>query len=190
MDGCHTKFIKGVIDFLTENFPYLGLTEGHLDQWNSWQCIPDKKAGQLAFDYILSPGFFRNLEAYEGSINAHKIMVQLGHDVRICTTPLPGENRERCKREKTEWVEEHLGSAAAEKIIFSDDKTQVKADVIVDDKPHLTHEKEKILFRDWIIVDHPYNRSLPNTQHLPIGRVLNDWSNWKEVFSLAGLLGS
>jgi hypothetical protein len=77
----------------------------------------------------------------------------------------------------------------AQKMIFSFDKTQIFADVIIDDKPSLTAGKEDIRFNHWAIVDHLYNRSLPeNTKLLPIARIKNDWSNCDEVFAQLGLI--
>ncbi|HMQ01680.1 MAG TPA: hypothetical protein PKD79_01260 [Candidatus Doudnabacteria bacterium] len=60
--------------------------------------------------------------------------------------------------------------------------------MIIDDKPDLTYLKTSIQFDHWLIVDHPYNRKLPDAQLLPSGRISSDWSNWQEEFAKLGLI--
>lgn len=117
-----------------------------------------------------SPGFFRNLEPTKGSIEAIKTLVALGYDVRICTSPL--SRYENCVLEKFEWVEKHFGRAFTKRIILTKDKTMVRGDLLIDDKPEITG----VFNPTWehIIFDYPYN------QHIQKNRRLN-WGNWKEI---------
>ena len=112
----------------------------------------------------------------------------MGHEIIICTTPLLGEYREQCQQEKQEWVEEHLGAEAAAAMKFSDNKTQLGVDVIIDDRPNLTVGQKNIKFKHWLIVDQPYNRELPEMDHLPVDRIKHDWSDWRKAFAKVGLL--
>lgn len=185
MDGCKTKLIQPVIHFLNERFPDLNWT---IEDVLTWNFSPNLEISKAAFEFMESPGFFRNLEPYHGSLEAYQESVQLGHQVIICTTPLDGKHRERCKNEKIEWIIEHLGESAAKSIEFSDNKTEIEADVIIDDKPHLTIGHNEVKFKNWLIVDQPYNRILPAMDHPPVGRINNDWSNWREEFAKVGLL--
>ncbi len=185
MDGCKTLLVPPVLNYINRKFPDLNWTTEDVQIWNFSTNV---EISQAAFDFMKTPGFFRNLQPCLGSIEAYNEMVQLGHEVIICTTPLAGEHRERCMEEKIAWLIEHVGYAAATSVQFSDNKTEVEADVIIDDKPHLTIGQPDIRFRDWLIVDHPYNRNLPEMDHPPTGRINNDWSNWREEFARVGLM--
>lgn len=116
-----------------------------------------------------APGFFRELPPLPGAVAAVAAMLEAGHDVRICTSPLPGSHH--CAMEKFEWVERHLGAEHVHRLILTRDKTLVHGDVLVDDNPAITGARKP----DWrhILYDQPYNR------HLAGPRLT--WANWKEV---------
>ena len=116
-----------------------------------------------------APGFFRELPPLPGALEAIAALLQAGHDVRICTSPLQGYHH--CAMEKFEWVERHLGADCLHRLILTRDKTLVHGDVLVDDNPHITGARTP----DWrhILYDQPYNR------HLPGPRMT--WANWREV---------
>ncbi|KAF0249631.1 MAG: 5'(3')-deoxyribonucleotidase [bacterium] len=119
-----------------------------------------------------APDFFRNLEPTKGSIDAINSLIELGHDVRICTSPL--SRYENCVLEKFEWVEKHFGREFTKKIILTKDKTMVRGDLLIDDNPEV-----KGAFKpDWehIIFDYPYNKNKVEKRRLT-------WSNWKEILN-------
>lgn len=117
-----------------------------------------------------SPGFIRNLEPTKGAIQAIKHLLDLGHDVRICTSPL--SHYENCVLEKFEWLEKHFGRAFTKRIILTKDKTLVRGDLLIDDKPEITG----VFSPTWehIIFDCPYNRQIQKHRRL-------NWDNWKEI---------
>lgn len=119
------------------------------------------------------PGFFRNLPPMPGGVEAVQQMVALGHTVRICTAPI--EEYEHCVTEKFQWVEQHLGRAFTKNIILTSDKTFVRGDMIIDDKPEIrgacTPVWEHVLF------DRPYNRAVTGQRRV-------DWTNWRAVLGL------
>ena len=80
-----------------------------------------------------SQGFFSSLPPIPGAVDAVCELIRLGHDVRICTSPL--NQYLHCVPEKYEWVERHLGSEFVARMIVTKDKTLVHGDVLVDDKP-------------------------------------------------------
>lgn len=120
-----------------------------------------------------APGFYLNLPPTNGAIEAIKEMVALGHGVKICTSPL--DRYEDCVLEKYQWVERHLGRDFTKKIIITKDKTFVRGDILINDKPEVTG----ILEPTWkhIIFDYPFNRHVRERTRI-------DWSNWKEVLGL------
>lgn len=83
-----------------------------------------------------SRGFFADLPPVPGAIDGMRALQEAGHEVFICTAPLT--SYQHCVGEKFAWVEEHLGSDWVKKIVLTKDKTVVRGDVLVDDKPHVT----------------------------------------------------
>ncbi len=114
-------------------------------------------------------GFFRNLQPIAGAIDGVHQLLALGHDVRICTAPLTAYTF--CVPEKYEWIDHHFGREMVKRMILTQDKTLVKADILVDDKPEIlgarTPEWEHILY------DQPYNRGLPARRMT--------WQNWRQI---------
>lgn len=188
MDGVKTHLLRAVAKHINSKFPGLDWKEHQATEWNFWKLIEDKRVSNEVELFMHSPGFFRNMEPCHGSLEAYAEVSKHGHEIFICTTPLSGEFRERSMQEKKDWISDHLGWEAAANIIFSDDKTLIEADVIIDDKPHLTFNKLNICFKKWVIVDQPYNQVIPETEHYPIARIHNDWSNWREVFAELNLI--
>lgn len=117
-----------------------------------------------------SPGFFRNLPPIEGAIEGVCELLALGHDVRICTSPL--NQYRHCVLEKYEWVEQHLGvDFVNHRMIVTKDKTLVHGDILVDDKPCVTGVRNP----DWrhVVFDQPYNRLVDGARMT--------WATWRDV---------
>lgn len=114
--------------------------------------------------------FILNLPPVSGGVEAVKEMVQEGHDVWICTSPLSAY--ENCVPEKFSWVEKYFGREFTKKIILTKDKTLIKGDYLIDDKPEITGSMKP----NWehIIFDAPYNKESP-------GKRLIGWSDWRKV---------
>ncbi len=117
--------------------------------------------------------FFRNLPIVPGGKAALEEMLTSGHDVYICTSPLV--IHQFCVPEKFAWVEEHLGTKWANRIILTRDKTLVHGDILVDDKPNIVG----IRTPTWkhILYDQPYNRHIEGQQRLT-------WKNYKDILPL------
>lgn len=188
MDGTLVDFIGGVEQFLDLNFPDLQWSRDDFITWDLFSNLGSKEAEQAAIDYMRSPGFFRNLQPVPKAMDALLELQDAGHTVKICTTPLRGAAREQSKQDKLFWITDYLGNTFAQKTIFSDDKTKEPADVLIDDNPSLTVHASQIAFTDWVMPEHPYNKTLPECEQLPTARVKSDWSDWQEVFNKLKLL--
>lgn len=119
-----------------------------------------------------APGFIRNLPPVPGAIDAVKALLELGMDVRICTSPL--SQFENCVTEKYLWVEKHLGREATNRLILTKDKTLVHGDLLIDDKPEI----QGAVRPHWkhIVFDAPYNQHIADRPRL-------NWSNWRSVLA-------
>lgn len=118
----------------------------------------------------VAPGFFRFLEPIDGGLIALREMKRMGHEVFICSSPLTRYNN--CVLEKYEWVEFYLGKEWVKAIILCKDKTIIKGDILIDDRPRV--EGCDIPSWEHVLYDQPYNRG-------EIGKRRLDWSNWKSV---------
>ncbi len=119
---------------------------------------------------LTARGFFRRLPPVPGGIAALREMEQLGIEVFICSTPLTGHTS--CMTEKYVWVQDHLGKAWTDRLILIHDKTLVRGDILIDDRPRI--EGAEVPTWEHVLYDHPYNRA-ENA-----GRRLT-WANWKAV---------
>ena len=116
-------------------------------------------------------GFFESLPPVSGAVEAARALLAAGHDVRICTAPV---NQYRyCAGEKIAWVEQHLGTEWTRRVIIAKDKTWVRGDILIDDKPNI----EGTLPPLWQhrLYDAPHNR------HLDVPRIVwaqpNTWAD-------------
>lgn len=120
------------------------------------------------------PGFYAELHPVEGWIDAMHEIAADGHEVFIVTSPWL--TNPTCVQDKLDWVAWHLGEKWRERVIITKDKTLVRGDLLVDDKPEIhgvaTPSWEHILF------DQPYNRGLQQR------RLLN-WADWRSLIPAA-----
>ena len=118
-------------------------------------------------------GFFESLPPVSGAVEAARALLAAVHDVRICTAPV---NQYRyCAGEKIAWVEQHLGTEWTRRVIIAKDKTWVRGDILIDDKPNI----EGTLPPLWQhrLYDAPHNR------HLDVPRIV-----WAQPDTWADLL--
>lgn len=117
-----------------------------------------------------APVFVKSLPEIPGSVDAVKEIASLDHTIFICTTPL--NVYQNCVKEKYEWIEEHLGFEWTKKLILTKDKTLVRGDVLIDDKPEITGAAKPVW--EHIVFDKPYNRHTNHSKRMT-------WKNYKKV---------
>ena len=91
-----------------------------------------------AVDAIMkAEGFYLSLPVITGAPRALEEMLEAGHEVFVCTSPLSGTRW--CMPEKLAWVEQHLGESWVDRVIITKDKTLVgdphRRCILVDDRP-------------------------------------------------------
>lgn len=150
MDGVICDFDKQVHDRYAElhpDLPNIPLNERKVHFYASkhYKERFGPEAAEKVKDIIESPGFFENLPPIEGAVEALRAIDALpGVSVFICTSPLTFYDY--VLREKCAWVEKHLGKSWVKKIVLTKDKTIVKGDVLIDDKPNITGDESQ---PDW-----------------------------------------
>jgi 5'-nucleotidase len=169
MDGVLTDFERGFFESWRTLFPEhspiapeMRRLHGLVDEY------PPQHSAKVRQVYIAC-GFFRNLQPMPGAIDGVRQIVALGHDIRICTAPLTDYTY--CVPEKYEWIDRYLGRKMVQRMILTKDKTLVRGDILVDDKPEVTGACEP----EWehVLYDQPFNR------HLPARRMT--WRTWQQV---------
>ena len=168
LDGPVANFEQGFLELWQKQFPkepFIPLkdriTHSHTGQY------PEK----MVLKIYGTPGFFRNLKPVHGFKEAVQELEHMGHDVRICTSPL-SEYR-HCVLEKYEWVDEHLGKAAIDKMILTRDKTIVAGHILIDDNPEITGT----MLPKWarVVFDMPFNRTVARAYPRM------NWRTWKRT---------
>jgi len=134
------------------------------------RCVPQDRQSE-ALDLICAEGFFRNLPEMPGSVEALQEMICRGYDVLICTAPFAKSRY--CAQEKWEWVREHLGEEWLNRMVITADKTTVRGDVLIDDKPVITGRQQALWHQ--VLFDAPYNRDAIMGRR----RRMMDWHDWE-----------
>lgn len=123
----------------------------------------------LLVDKVMSELDYFDMEAIEGGREALDDMLMWNYNVFICTSPWI--DNENCARDKLRWVAKHLGSSWVKRTIITPDKTMVKGNWLIDDKPNIHGAKPP----DWkqIVFTQPYNIDVKTPFRI------NTWSEWK-----------
>jgi 5'-nucleotidase len=129
----------------------------------------------LVSEIYTSQNFFLFLPIIDGSKEALEYLISHGHTVRICTSPI--KEYRHCVSEKFAWVERHLGEEWIKRLIITKDKTFVRGDILIDDKPQIKGE----LTPTWehIIFDNgrAYNKGVPSRRYI-------NWKNFRKVLGI------
>lgn len=124
-------------------------------------------------DICHSEGFVRDLPPTPGGIEAVYEMLDMGHDVRFCTSHLL--TYDYSVLEKFQWIEKHFDASFVDRIILTRDKTLVRGDVLIDDKPKITGIETPTW--EQILYDRPFNREITDKRRL-------NWGNWRDILDL------
>jgi len=175
MDGCLVDWDRGFLN------AWNGRTPVNRSSYEMEKCVP-RASYHEAVALFESEGFFRGLPEMAGGVEALKRLIASGFEVLICTSPVA--NSRYCAQEKWEWVREHLGDAWLKRLILTCDKTTVRGDFLIDDKPSITGSQQPLWTQ--ILFDAPYNKNVG----LDCRRRLNRWEDVESLLSdeLAGSL--
>lgn len=124
----------------------------------------------LVTEILLDAGFFESMVPVPGGKEALCEMEANGLEVFICSSPFNAYTN--CVLEKYKWVERFIGAEWVKKIILTKDKTLIKADFLIDDKPIITGVESNPSW-EHILYDRTYNR------HINKRRIT--WENWKDT---------
>ena len=117
---------------------------------------------------------FNFAKPIEGAVKALNEMLEEGHDMYICTTPV--SKYQYCVHDKYYWVEKNLGKEWVKRLILTPDKTFVHADLLIDDKPNITGAQSPPMWKH-ILFTRQYNLDVCGKPRI------DDWSCWRDIVS-------
>ena len=176
MDGVIVDWDKGFRDIWRDRSP-IWRSNSYLMQ----ECVPIEFKAE-ATTIPRQPGFFAQLPPYENAIESVKrISCIPGLRVLICTSPLLANPT--CFQDKLFWITRHFGPEWLEKVVFTRDKTVVRGDIIIDDKPDVSVGAED---PTWIhaVFQQPYN------SHLCVNRFKYRMTSWSSSADWENMLAS
>lgn len=143
---------------------------GPRTEWDLGSGIAPARQAE-AWGLLSKEGFFAGLDPLPGAVEAFHRLRAAGHDTVFCTSPYIASRW--CESEKRHWVETHVGTAFGKNMVITKDKTLVRGDVLIDDKPEITGR----LTPAWqhVLLDQPWNA------HATLPRIARDWSDWEHV---------
>lgn len=136
--------------------------------WNLKEGLDTE--GREAVDALMAhPGFYAELAPVRGAKTALRAMVRAGHEVSIVTTPMV--TNPTCASDKMDWLERHIGRGWAQRAVITHDKTAVRGDVLIDDRPEI----RGYYAPTWrqLIFDATYNQ-------LATGVRMTNWNQWEQ----------
>lgn len=170
MDGVITDTHNGFIERWKEIFPgtpYVSYEK--LFSLCLEEVYPSEHKDKIS-QVWMSRGLFYGLKPLSGALESIEEIRRLAKDVAICTSPT-SKNR-YASQEKYEWVRDNLGSDWLKNLVLTRDKTRIKGDILIDDKPEIFGAQEPIW--EHILYTHPWNVGVKNLRRLT-------WNNWREV---------
>ncbi len=175
MDGVIADLEGRVRELLHLEYPNvrLPLPEDRKTFYMDEQIVEEHRP--LVAQIIARPGFFLSLKPVIGAVEALRQIEALPNvTLAICTSPL--RDTRYCVTEKYEWVRKMLGEPFVERMIMTRDKTLIRADFLIDDKPFVSGAN---LYPSWthIVRRQPYN--------VGCGKEFIDWNSrdgWKDFY--------
>lgn len=153
VDGVLADFVGGALRIVNSLTPYNTFARHHVTEWEIESLLPEQ--ARWAFRAQLNrPGFAAGLRPLGSEVLYARALQAWGHDVVIATSPL--ETSPTWVAERNEWVGWHLGGV---EIYHTHDKTGVRGDIFVDDKPEHVRAWQAANPKGMAyLFDAPYNR--------------------------------
>lgn len=127
-------------------------------------------------EIMTRPGFYAQLKPIPGAKAAIRRLREAGHSVHIVTAPYLSNST--CASDKLAWIGKHLGHDLPALTVITNDKTLVRGDILVDDKPVITGSLEP----DWqhVYFTQSWNQGLP-------GPRIDDWLTTDWLYTIDAL---
>jgi 5'-nucleotidase len=163
MDGVIVDWTARFERDLAHYYPHLKFEE--LKEFTTPKHL--SQGHQNAIDFVkFRPGFYREMVPIAGAIDAiHRISDE--NEVFFCSTP--ERYNSTCADDKIWWLESYVGEGWSRQLILTQDKTAVRGDILIDDRPDIVGVFEP----SWehILFTQPYNADIVDDRQR-----LNSWA--------------
>ncbi len=172
MDGVMCQYDEKLLRCAHERFGLPLSSPDEVTHFNTETIFP-KEYQERVEEIADEEGFFKDLKPFPGVIDAFaEISTDSRFQVFICTTPKKFYKSSSSVGEKHAWIARHLGKRWTDKMILTRDKTLVRADILIDDKPEI----KGVCVPSWL---HIYY-SRPYNAHIVKPRITK-WADWESV---------
>lgn len=171
MDEVLANFVSHVLG----RWNMTNMTKFTREDINSWQMEETLGPGsyRVIENWISRPGFFENLDPMPGAVEGFKKLMDMGHEIVICTSLAPEiSNGYDGKRR---WMHRHWPTFNLNNFICTSKKHMLKADVLIDDASHYLKAWREAGNVQGVIMDARWNRDL---DIFPRAR------NWQDILDI------
>ncbi|WP_144795719.1 5' nucleotidase, NT5C type [Microbacterium paludicola] len=172
MDDVVAQWAEGYDSLLDEHGEAAAAIPRHADRLH-WDLRTGRSGVEkkIIEKVMREPGFYRFLRAVPGARTALRQIRDAGHDIRFVSAPYI--SNPTCASDKIAWIERHYGARWAQRVILTTDKTLVRGDVLIDDRPDITGAVEPVW--EHVVFTQPYNA------HITDRRRMSSWSEWRNI---------
>lgn len=172
LDGVMVDWTSQFNGDLAKFYPDLVFEE--LREFSTPTYLPQEQIDAINFVKYRT-GFYAEMQPIPGAIEAVVEMAFQGHSVWFCSSP--EIYNESCESDKKSWLMRHMGDAWAKRLILTRDKTLVRGDYLIDDRPDVWGEKNP----EWIhiLFSQPYN------DHIHEKPRIDSWDQWRTIFEFS-----
>jgi 5'-nucleotidase len=176
-DGVLAEWYQGLLDIYRKRYPDRPYVKPEdLTQFYAEELYPEEhRADVMAI--AREKGFYLSLSVTPGAKEAlediEKNCLEFINPF-ICTSPEVEFEDLMCHSEKVQWTRDNLSDFWVKQTIITKDKTVVRGDILIDDKPFIKGSMEPL----WVQM--PFDRPYTDTSNMRIQHKFN-WSQWPKL---------
>lgn len=155
MDAVLFDFHNGLRDLVIEDAYMNGYETQIPFEFETWSLFTGHTETDKAISNVLNQQrFFADLEPMEGAVEAVESLRESA-TVFFCSTPF--HTNPHCAEDKAHSLNKAFGEGSSKSLILTSDKTVVRGNVLVDDRPDIHGAIDR---PEWtqVYYDHLYNR--------------------------------
>lgn len=159
LDGVHALWDDGVDEIAQELGAHLkGFPLKHQRTVFGFMDDRSPEERDVILEVMNHPELYRRLKVDPKVQAAFKATEEAGHINRFASTPWTGNNT--CMQDKEDFIANAYGEEVRKHLVLTHDKTVLRGDVLVDDKPKLHGLFEDNLDFMHVIPTQPYNKDI------------------------------
>ena len=159
LDGVHALWDDGVDEIAHEiGAVERGFPLKHQRTEFAFYRDASPEVQEVVLEVMNHPDLYRRLKADPKVTAAFKATADAGHTNRFASSPWTGNRT--CMQDKEDFIANTFGEDVRKHLILTHDKTVLRGDVLVDDKPELKGLFENDLQFMHVLPTQPYNKHI------------------------------